>query len=110
MMKKLCTALAVGSLALGATAGVAGAAAPNGAGTGAKPAGATCLQAGVATLNSLGLVDDVARGGIEVVGIGVLPFKTVLEYHRTSPELFQSGTGVSVVVGDTIVPATWCDA
>jgi hypothetical protein len=51
----------------------------------------------------------VARGGIEVVGVGTVPFRTVLSLHRSSPELFQTG-GVSVVVpGVGVVDATWCD-
>ena len=51
----------------------------------------------------------VARDGIEVKNVGVVPFETVLSLHRTSPSLFQTG-GVTVVVpGLGEVPATWCD-
>jgi hypothetical protein len=104
--------LATTALALGLTAGLstaASAAPPAGAGTGGKPAGVACQQAGISTLQSLGLLPAVAKGGIEVVGVGVVPFPTVLELHRTSPELFQT-RGVSVVVpGAAVVPATWCD-
>ena len=73
------------------------------------PAGIACQQAGIGTLQSLGLLSAVARDGIEVAGVGVLPLRTVLELHRTDPSLFQTG-GVSVVVpGIGAVPATWCD-
>jgi hypothetical protein len=57
------------------------------------------------------LLSAVAKGGIEVVSpaLGVVPFKTVLKLHRTSPELFQTG-GVTVAVpGIGNVDATWCD-
>ena len=108
------TALALG-LTAGVTAGLAPAASaapvgpPAGAGTGGKPAGVACQQAGISTLQSLGLLPAVAQGGIEVVGVGQVPFPTVLELHRTSPELFQTG-GVSVVVpGAGVVAATWCN-
>jgi hypothetical protein len=109
LMKKLCTALAVGSFALGATATVAAAGPPAGAGGAGKPAGIACQQAGISTLQSLGLLPAVAAGGIEVVGLGQVPFKDVLAFHRTNPALFQTG-GVSVVVpGIGTVAATWCD-
>jgi hypothetical protein len=108
-MKRL---LAATALAVGLTAGLAtsaSAAPPAGAGTGGKPAGIACQQAGISTLQSLGLLPAVAKGGIEVVNVGVVRFPTVLQLHRTSPELFQTG-GVSVVVpGVGVVPATWCD-
>ena len=108
--------LATTALALGLTAGVtaglapvAAAAPPAGAGTGGQPAGVACQQAGISTLQTLGLLPAVARGGIEVVGVGQVPFPTVLELHRTSPELFQTN-GVSVVVPDVgVVAATWCN-
>ncbi len=68
-----------------------------------------CQKAGLGTLKSLGLLPAVARGGIEVVGVGVVDFPTVLKLHRTQPALFQTG-GVSVVVpGLGEVPATWCN-
>ncbi len=61
------------------------------------------------TLKNLGLLPAVAKSGIEVVGVGVVDFPTVLQLHRTQPSLFQTG-GVSVVVpGVGTVPATWCD-
>ena len=82
---------------------------PRGAGDGGKPAGIACQQAGISTLQSLGLLSAVAKGGIEVVGVGTVPFKDVLTLHRTMPELFQTG-GVTVVVpGVGDVPATWCN-
>ena len=60
-------------------------------------------------MQALGLLSAVARGGIEVVDVGVLDFPTVLELHRTSPELFSEG-GISVVVpGVGTVAATWCE-
>lgn len=82
---------------------------PNGAGDDGQPAGIACQQAGISTLQSLGLLSAVAKGGIEVDGVGTLPFRTVLQLHRESPALFQTG-GVSVVVpGVGTVAATWCD-
>lgn len=83
--------------------------APKGAGEPGKPAGISCQQSGVATLQALGLLQAVAANGIEVVDVGNLDFASVLSLHRTSPELFQTG-GVTVVVpGIGVVPATWCD-
>lgn len=108
-MKKIRTAIAIGALTIAGTAGTAAAAAPAGAGDGGKPAGIACQQAGISTLQSLGLLSAVAANGIEVVGVGTVPFKDVLGLHRSNPELFQTG-GVSVVVpGLGVVPATWCD-
>lgn len=87
---------------------------PAGVGQGGKPAGIACQQAGVSTLQSLGLLAAVAGGGISVVipgepedTVAVLDFETVLSLHRSNPELFQPG-GVSVIVGEDVVPATWC--
>jgi hypothetical protein len=109
MLRKLTTALAIGAVALGAGATAAAAAPPAGAGQGGKPAGIACQQAGISTLQSLGLLSAVAKGGIEVVDVGVVPFKDVLALHRSDPALFQTG-GVSVVVpGVGTVAATWCD-
>jgi hypothetical protein len=108
MFKKVIIS-AVAAAALGAVpAASASAGPPNGAGSGGQPAGIACQQRGIATLQQLGLLTAVAAGGIEVAGVGVLPFRTVLSLHRTDPDLFQTG-GVSVVVGDDVVPATWCD-
>lgn len=110
MLRKLATAVAACSLAVGASSAVASAAPPAGAGEGGQPAGIACQQAGISTLQSLGLLPAVAKGGIEVVGVGVVPFKDVLALHRTMPELFQTG-GVSVMVpGAGVVPATWCNS
>ena len=81
---------------------------PVGAGDGGKPAGIVCQQAGLSTLLSLGLLAAVAGEGIEVQGVGIVDFATVLELHRTDPALFQTG-GVSVIVGGEPVPAEWCD-
>lgn len=108
MLKKLGTAIFISSVALGATAATASAA-PAGTGEAGKPAGVACQQAGISTLQSLGLLPAVANGGIEVVGVGTVPFRDVLALHRSSPSLFQTG-GVSVVVpGIGTVAATWCD-
>ena len=104
--------LATTAVAVALTTGLATAASaapPAGAGTSGKPAGVACQQAGISTLQSLGLLPAVAKGGIEVVGVGVVPFPTVLALHRTNPDLFKTG-GVSVVVpGIGVAPATWCD-
>jgi 2-polyprenyl-6-methoxyphenol hydroxylase-like FAD-dependent oxidoreductase len=98
------------SLIAGAAAGLALSFAAVSAGPvdAAPPKGIQCQKRGIATLNSLGLTSSVARNGIEVVGVGTVPFRTVLSLHRSNPELFQTG-GVSVVVGDDDVPATWCN-
>jgi hypothetical protein len=111
-MKRLLASTAlVASLVVG-TATAAGAAPsgpPEGVGSGGKPSGIACQQQGISTLQSLGLLPAVAKGGIEVQGIGVLDFPTVLMLHRTAPQLFQSG-GVTVnVPGIGAVAATWCN-
>jgi 2-polyprenyl-6-methoxyphenol hydroxylase-like FAD-dependent oxidoreductase len=101
--------IAAGSVAALAMVGFAGTAS-------AKPesdprpveGGIECQQAGIGTLQTLGLLPAVAKGGIEVKDVGVLSFQTVLSLHRTKPELFQTG-GVIVIVGEDEVPATWCD-
>jgi hypothetical protein len=108
--------IATGAVAALATLGFAGTASANmGNGIGSQPAdgGIYCQQQGIGTLQSLGLLSAVAKGGpnggIEVVDVGTVPFKNVLALHRSNPELFQTG-GVSVVVpGVGAVPATWCD-
>lgn len=106
---KLSSAIAALALAAGLSATAAQAAPPAGAGDGGKPSGVACQQQGIGTLQSLGLLPAVAKGGIEVVDVGVVDYQTVLSLHRTSPELFQTG-GVSVVVpGLGVVPATWCN-
>ena len=107
--QKLVALAAAATAAVALAAGPALAAPPEGAGTGGKPSGISCQQAGISTLQSLGLLSAVAKQGIAVVGVGVVPFPTVLELHRTQPSLFQTG-GVSVVVpGIGVVPATWCN-
>jgi hypothetical protein len=107
--KKLVAGLFTAGLAIGAAGTAASAAPPAGAGGGGKPAGIACQQAGISTLQSLGLLPAVAKGGIEVVGVGVVAYDDVLAFHRTAPELFRTG-GVTVVVpGVGEVPATWCD-
>jgi hypothetical protein len=108
MKRKILSAVAAAGLTLGLGASAAAAQPPAGAGEGGKPAGVACQQAGISTLQSLGLLPAVAAGGIEVAGVGVLDYSTVLMLHRTQPELFQTG-GVSVVVGGAEVPATWCN-
>lgn len=101
-MKRTLATLALATGASLVAAGPAEAARP-------APGGVACQRAGIATLQSLGLLDTVARDGIEVDGVGVVAFRDVLALHRSSPELFQTG-GVSVVVpGVGTVPATWCD-
>ena len=109
-MKKVITAATLSAaIAVGGGIGVGASGPPAGAGSGGQPAGIVCQQQGIATLQSLGLLSAVARSGVEVVGVGTVPFKTVLSLHRTNPELFQTG-GVSVVVpGVGTVAATWCD-
>jgi len=110
VLKKLTTSLAIGALAFGAATATAGAAGPPASAPSKVPAGITCQQQGISTLQALGLLPAVAKGGIEVDGVGVLPYRTVLELHRTMPELFQTG-GVSVIVpGLGTVPATWCNS
>ncbi len=111
MKRKIATLIATAGLAVGVTAGAAAAGPPAGAGDGGKPVGIACQQAGISTLQDLGLLSAVAKGGIEVVdpALGVVPFEDVLKLHRTSPELFQTG-GVTVAVpGVGDVAATWCD-
>jgi hypothetical protein len=109
MMRKILSAIVAVTLTLGLGAAAASAQGPPaGAGEGGKPAGIACQQAGIRTLQSLGLLPAVARSGIEVEGVGVLSFPTVLSLHRTDPELFQTG-GVTVIVQGAEVPATWCN-
>lgn len=99
--------LAIASVAALGVVGLAGPASARSS----QPAdgGIACQKAGQDTLRSLGLYSAVAKGGIEVVGVGTLRLPTVLSLHRTDPALFQTG-GVSVVVpGVGAVPATWCD-
>jgi len=109
-VKKIIGIAAASAFALAALGAPVSAAPPAGVGEGAPPAGIQCQQNGIATLQSLKLLPAVAKNGIEVVDVGVVDFQTVLKLHRTSPELFRSGTGVTVVVpGVGEVPATWCD-
>jgi hypothetical protein len=109
MNRKLIAAAAATCLALGLGASPASAAAPAGKGV---PAGIQCQQKGITTLQSFGVLDDAARDGVFVVELNqTLPFSEVLRAHRDAPELFQSGTGVTVVVPGlgVQIPATWCD-
>lgn len=99
-----CVAVLAATFSLSAVAGGP----PSGVGERGKPDGVACQQAGISTLQALGILPAVAKDGIEVEGLGVFDFQTVLELHRTMPELFQTG-GVSVIVDDAPVPATWCD-
>ena len=107
-MKK--TAFLLSALITGFSASAIAAGKPAGVGQGGKPDGIACQQAGIATLQSLGLLAAVAKNGIEVVGIGTVDFRTVLELHRTNPELFAGGeNAVTVVVpGIGEVVASWC--
>lgn len=107
MKTKLITGVVIAALSLGTMAGSAGA--MKGEHGKATPQNTDCQRAGMGTLKSLDLLPAVAKGGIEVVGVGVVDFPTVLKLHREQPELFRTG-GVSVVVpGVGEVPATWCD-
>ncbi|MCO8128508.1 hypothetical protein NHL50_14955 [Acidimicrobiia bacterium EGI L10123] len=109
MNRKLVAAAAASCLTLGLGASAAAAGPPAGVPGKGVPAGIQCQQAGISTLQTLEILDDVARDGIEVVDVGTLQLPTVLELHRQSPELFQTG-GVTVVVpGIGDVAATWCD-
>ena len=109
MRRKLTVAMSAIAMAL-AVALPAAAAPPAGVGGGGVPDGIECQQLGIGTLIELGVVDDVASNGIYVVELdATVPFRTVLELHRTQPGLFQTG-GVSVLVpGIGVVAATWCD-
>ena len=109
MKKVISTAVIAAAVAVGGGTGALASGPPAGAGSGGQPAGIACQQRGIAALQSLGLLAAVAQGGIEVIGVGTVPFKTVLSLHRSNPELFQTG-GVSVVVpGIGDVATTWCD-
>ena len=110
MKKQITTLAAAASMVIGMALPALGAGPPAGAGEGGQPDGIVCQQAGISTLQSLGLLSAVAKDGVEVVELGqVVDFRTVLSLHRTNPDLFQTG-GVSVVVpGIGIVAATWCD-
>lgn len=113
MNRKLISAAAATCLTLGLGATAAGAAPPAGVGERGTPAGIQCQQAGIGTLQSLGILDDAARDGVSVVELEQsVPLSEVLRLHRTSPELFQAG-GVSVeaeIGGEPlVVAATWCD-
>jgi hypothetical protein len=110
MKKRITILAAAAAMVLGTALPAMASGPPAGAGEGGQPTGIACQQAGIGTLQSLGLLSAVAKGGIEVVELGqVVDFKTVLSLHRTNPELFQTG-GVSVVApGFGVVAATWCD-
>lgn len=113
MNRKILTAAAAACLTVGFGATAAGAAPPAGVGERGVPAGIQCQQAGIGTLQGLGILDDAARDGVYVVDLGTsVPLRDVFELHRTSPELFRTG-GVSVQVEiegeQAVVPATWCN-
>ena len=80
MKRKIFTAIATATLALGmgATAASAGGP-PAGAGDGGKPSGVTCMQYGHSGLRSLGAP---AKVSLDVVG---LPLNQVLALHREDP-------------------------
>ncbi|MGD8341114.1 MAG: hypothetical protein PVH89_10040 [Gammaproteobacteria bacterium] len=102
----LAVGTAMATLSLSASAGGP----PKGAGEGSKPEGIACQQAGIGTLRTLGLLSAVAKNGIEVVGLGMVDFQTVLSLHRTNPEYFDGGDdAVTVIVpGMGEVTAFWC--
>lgn len=110
MKRKLIAAAAAACLTLGLGASAASAAPPKGVGSKGVPAGIQCQQAGISTLQQLELLSTVARDGIQLAGGGTLSFRTVLDAHRQTPELFRTG-GVSVIVPgvEDPVPATWCN-
>ena len=119
-MKKKVTTIATAVALIMAMAIPAIAAPPAGAGGMGKPAGIECQQAGIGTLQALGLLTSVAQTGVEVSIAGgdpvSLDFQTVLSLHRSNPELFQSGTPVRILragaadlsAGGGLEP-TWCN-
>lgn len=108
MNRKLIAAAAATCLTLGLGASAASAAPPAGAGSEGVPAGIQCQQAGVGTLVGAGLIADAARYGVEVVELETtLPLRTVVELHRTNPELFTGDLSVKVG-GVGPITADWC--
>ncbi|MGA7270647.1 MAG: hypothetical protein WB239_06210 [Acidimicrobiia bacterium] len=105
MRKKITilTAAVATALALALPASAGGP--PAGAGDGGQPEGIACQLAGIDVLKGAGLIDDVARDGLDT-NLGTFSLTEVLALHRTMPELFQTGTPVTV---DGIGTPTWCD-
>ena len=88
MRRLFVSMIAIGLLLVSALPAVA-AGPPSGAGGPGKPAGIACQQFGVSVLQSQGLLDSVAKSGLEYpIGSGkFLPFQDVLAVHRTDPAL-----------------------
>jgi hypothetical protein len=103
MFKKL---MLVGAVAASALAVTSSALAGGGNSQNAREA-ATCVQAGIGTLVSLGLIDEAARGQIDYDSLdsdsapftsglinadlpagSYIPLKDVVALHRSSPQLF----------------------
>lgn len=101
MLKKavLLVVVAASALAITATAAAGG-----GNSNDAREA-AACVQAGIGTLVSLGLIDEAARGSLDYAPLGsqpggaglinipltspaYIPLKDVVALHRSNPELF----------------------
>ena len=108
MKRTLIAALLACGLTFGFGATAAGAAKPDGAGSGGVPAGIQCQQAGVGTLVGAGLISTAAREGVHVVQLDqTLPLRTVVQLHRTGPQLFTGGLSVTVG-GAGPIAAAWC--
>jgi hypothetical protein len=88
-MRRSLVAALVGGLMLVSSVPALAAGPPAGAGSMGKPAGVACQQFGVGVLQSQGLLAAVAANGLEYpIGSGeIVPFRTVLEIHRTDPAL-----------------------
>ena len=106
MKHKILTTVAAATLTLGLGATAAGQGRPPARAKAASPRVWPVSRPVSARCNRL-VSCRLLLVGIEVKDVGVLAFPTVLSLHRTDPELFQTG-GVTVIVGGTEVPATWC--
>jgi hypothetical protein len=113
-MRKRVTTIATAVALIMAMAIPAIAGPPAGTGAAGMPAGIECQQAGIGTLQSLGLLSSVARTGVDT-NVGSFSFQEVLALHRSNPELFQSGTPVRILrvgslnIGGEGLEPTWCD-
>ena len=108
MKRTLIAATVACGLTFGLGATAAGAATPDGAGTGGVPAGIACQQEGVGTLVGAGLIDEAARDGVYVVELDTtFSLREVVALHRTAPGTFTGGLNVTVgEVGP--IAASWC--